>query len=209
MFLVSYTTMKSIEVIRDNLYYVPEFLDTREANHLFSALLTELSWSNETIQIFGKSISVPRLVCWYGDRDAYYRYSAVDHIPLAWTTPLRTLKKKLQLFTGSKFNSVLGNLYRNGQDSMGWHADDEKELGNQPTIASVSLGYSRMFKIRRKDRSKSCNITLENGSLLIMTGNFQQMWQHSVPKTRAPVEARINLTFRYILASARTVRLGK
>jgi len=191
--------MLSVDVIRNSLRYVPNFLDANEANQLFATLLYGLTWNEETLKIFGKIIKVPRLVCWYGEKNACYRYSGVNHIPQKWTTPLLVLRNKLQKYTASEYNSVLGNLYRNGQDSMGWHADDEQELGKQPVIASISLGNSRKFKIRRKDKSNSLDLTLENGSLLIMSGNFQQMWHHSVPKTRKPVSTRINLTFRHIV----------
>lgn len=176
----------------------PEFLPKGKADKYFEQFQKELAWSEETIAMFGKSILVPRLVCWYGDKDAVYRYSGVEHLPHSWTETLLELKTKLEAFTEQSFNSVLGNLYRNGHDSMGWHADDEKELGRNPFIASISLGAERTLKVRHKTSKQSAKIILPSGSLLTMAGAFQHHWQHCIPKTGKPVGARINLTFRHI-----------
>ncbi|MGD8885457.1 MAG: alpha-ketoglutarate-dependent dioxygenase AlkB [Gammaproteobacteria bacterium] len=169
-----------------------------EANRLFAVLQSKLAWSEEHIKVYGKFHKVPRLVCWYGDNNVNYRYSGVDHQALPWPPALQALRQRVQQVTGEKFNSVLGNLYRNGQDSMGWHADNEKELGDSPFIASISLGEERIFKVRHKD-GETIKLALPHGSLLTMSGAFQQYWQHCIPKTSRPRAARINLTFRNIV----------
>ncbi|MCH9699370.1 MAG: alpha-ketoglutarate-dependent dioxygenase AlkB [Gammaproteobacteria bacterium] len=143
-------------------------------------------------------MTAPRLVCWYGDPRATYCYSNVKHTPLPWTPCLQGLRQTISQFTGFKFNSVLGNLYHDGQDSMGWHADNEKQLGNNPVIASLSLGAKRLFKLRHNKTKLTIDIALENGSLLLMAGSLQHHWRHCLAKTRKPVDIRINLTFRYI-----------
>ena len=179
------------------LHLYPEFIPPEEATRLFDALQNELAWAEESIKLFGKKRLVPRLVCWYGDNNISYRYSGVNHHAQPWTPSLLSLKQQLEATTKRKFNSVLGNLYRNEKDSMGWHADNEKELGETPFIASISLGAERIFKARHKD-GETVKLSLDNGSLLTMSGLFQQYWQHCVAKTSIPKSARINLTFRYV-----------
>ncbi|MCI0505952.1 MAG: alpha-ketoglutarate-dependent dioxygenase AlkB [Gammaproteobacteria bacterium] len=179
-----------------NLY--PDFLPKHDADRLYEFFLDELAWSAEYIHMFGKTTLAPRLVCWYGDQEASYNYSGVDHTPLPWTESLARLKTKVAVSTQQPFNSVLGNLYRNQNDSMGWHSDDEMELGEDPFIASISLGEARKFKARHKSTGEQVEVTLPHGSMLTMSGPFQRYWQHCVPKTRKPKTQRINLTFRYI-----------
>lgn len=181
------------------LYYRPDFIPEPEALTLFERLLEELAWQEEVIIIAGRHIKVPRLMCWYGDEGAAYRYSGVSHQPLPWTNTLLELKQRIEGDCGQHFNSVLGNLYRNGQDSMGWHADKEKELGENPFIASLSLGEERLFKIRHNKTDATVDLTLANGSLLLMGGSLQHHWRHCLPKMRAAKSARINLTFRTIV----------
>ena len=193
--------MNPVNSIDGNLNYVPRFLTQTDANELFEIFRTGLAWSEEHFKIYGKTILMPRLICWYGDKKATYQYSGINHIPHQWTEPLMALKEKLQQYSGQKYNSVLGNLYRNGNDSMGWHADNEKELGGQPFIASVSLGEKRLFKARHNNTKQRRDIVLESGSLLTMSGTFQNYWQHCIPKTRSTVGPRINLTFRFIIPS--------
>ena len=190
--------MNFIEVQPENLVLYPHFLENHTADRLFQQLLDTLAWSEETITMFGKSLLVPRLVCWYGDEGAIYHYSGVKHYPLPWIDPLLDIKNKLESFTQHPFNSVLGNLYRNEKDSMGWHADNEKELGKEPFIASVSLGETRTFKARHKNTQQQFKLLLTHGSLLTMSGDFQQHWQHCIPKCRKSTGTRINLTFRLI-----------
>lgn len=180
------------------LNFYPEFLTHEEADYYFDLFLNDLAWSEEHIQMFGKTVRVPRLVCWYGNSEAIYRYSGVEHIPHPWTKSLNELNTRIETFTQHTFNSVLGNLYRNGNDSMGWHSDDEKELGPNPFIASLSLGLERTFKVQHKASKEQIKLLLPHGSLLTMSGPFQHHWRHCVPKIRTAAGPRINLTFRDI-----------
>lgn len=183
------------------LFLIKGFYNQSESDLLFSKLLGDLHWQEEDIFIFGKWVKVPRLMCWYGDPDAYYQYSGVNHQPNPWTPKLRNIKEKVEQQCQCAFNSVLANLYRNGKDSMGCHADDEKELGVNPVIASLSLGDDRLFRMHHKKSKQSLNINLQHGDLLVMGGTCQRHWVHSVPKTKALKTPRINLTFRKILTA--------
>jgi alkylated DNA repair dioxygenase AlkB len=146
---------------------------------------------------------VPRLSAWYGDAGAVYTYSGLRLEPLPWTPVLLEIKQATERLSGTRFNSVLLNLYRDGQDSMGWHSDDEPELGPEPVIASVSLGALRRFVFQHKKRRWRIALDLEPGSVLLMAGATQHHWRHALPKTRRPVAPRINLTFRTILRLSR------
>ena len=147
---------------------------------------------------------LPRLVAWYGDPGASYTSSGTAHDPLAWTPELAFLRAKAQALTGFFFNGVLLNLYRDGRDGMGWHSDNEPELGSEPAVASISFGAERRFRLKhRRRKTETTDLTLKDGSLLLMYGATQQNWLHSVPKTAAPTGERINLSFRRILAAAR------
>jgi len=182
------------------LYYLPGFIPPAETGDLFRRLRDGLDWQQEVATIMGRRMPLPRLVCWHGDKDAVYRYSGLVHYPQPWTADLLRLKQAVEDASGWRFNSVLGNLYRDGQDSMGWHADQEQSLGENPTIASLSLGAERLFKIRHNKSGETLDLPLGDGSLLLMDGSLQHHWRHCVPKTRLPVPARINLTFRNIHA---------
>jgi alkylated DNA repair dioxygenase AlkB len=184
------------------LYRVKAFYSQPEADRLFDIFYRKLSWQEESILIFGKPCKVPRLMCWYGDADAVYRYSGVEHRPLPWISELSAVKAQIERFSGCAFNSVLANLYRDGRDSMGYHADNEKELGANPAIASLSLGDARLFRLHHKKRRENLDIALEHGDLLIMAGVLQHHWVHAVPKTRQAKNPRINLTFRRILPAS-------
>jgi len=181
------------------LVLIRQFYSQPESDQLFITLLNSLHWQEEDIFIFSKWLKVPRLMCWYGDPDAYYQYSGVNHQPKPWTPELQSIRGKMEQQCQSTFNSVLANLYRDGKDSMGCHADDEKELGINPTIASLSLGDERLFKMHHKKSKQTLNINLQHGDLLLMGGTCQRHWLHSVPKTKAHKTPRINLTFRKIL----------
>jgi alkylated DNA repair dioxygenase AlkB len=181
------------------LILIREFYSQAESDQLFTTLFNSLHWQEEDIFIFSKWVKVPRLMCWYGDPDAYYQYSGVNHQPKSWTTELLNIREKVEQQCQCAFNSVLANLYRDGRDSMGCHADDEKELGINPTIASLSLGDERLFRLHHKKSKQTLNITLQHGDLLVMGGTCQRHWLHSVPKTKAFKTLRINLTFRKIL----------
>jgi alkylated DNA repair dioxygenase AlkB len=176
-----------------------QFYAPQDADALFVRLLNVLAWQEEQIIIAGKPVKVPRLVCWYGDPGAAYRYSGVSHQPLPWTAALAAIKQRVEEQCGYPYNSVLANLYRDGNDSMGWHADKEQELGRNPAIASLSFGAERLFKIRHVKTHETVDIELRHGDLLLMAGALQHHWRHCVPKTRQAKTPRINLTFRSIL----------
>jgi len=177
----------------------PAAFDACAASQLFDELLAGIAWRQEEVLIFGQRRLVPRLVAWHGDATARYTYSGTPHVPLPWTPPLERIRARVRELTGHSFNAVLLNLYRDGRDGMGWHADDEPELGRDPVIASVSLGAVRRFRMRHR-RRKDCrlDLSLPDGSLLLMAGATQHHWVHAVPKTAIPVGKRINLTFRQV-----------
>lgn len=181
------------------LHFVEHFIPETEADRLFRQLADELDFREETIRIAGRELKVPRLVCWYGDPGAHYRYSGTDHPPRPWTPALQTLRDRVEAYCGRRFNSVLGNLYRNGNDSMGWHADQERELGPGPYIASLSFGAERRFELRHNKTRELRILALTHGSLLLMGGTLQHHWRHRVPKSPAIRVPRINLTFRAIV----------
>ena len=180
------------------LRYYQHFVSPQLADKVYQHLEDQLNWREETLTIMGKQVTAPRLVCWHGDPDAVYCYSGITHNPLPWTPDLNQIKEQIYQLSGFQFNSVLGNLYRHGQDSMGWHADKEKQLGMNPVIASVSFGAERLFKLRHRKNDQTVDIKLEHGSLLIMSGSLQHHWRHCLPKTRSCHTPRINLTFRFI-----------
>jgi alkylated DNA repair dioxygenase AlkB len=180
--------------------YCGNFLSGTEATEMFATLHYTIPWRSEAITLFGKRMMQPRLVAFVADQGVSYTYSGQTMQRNDWTPELLLLRKRVELVSGVSFNSVLCNLYRSGSDSMGWHSDDEKSLGQNPIIASVSLGESRVFKFRKKEVKNACvSMILGHGSLLLMTGDCQHSWQHSVPKTRKFVRPRINLTFRKVV----------
>ncbi len=182
------------------LQYAQQFLPQEQADRLLAELIIRVPWQQAEIRLFGKNVVTPRLSCWMGDASAVYRYSNTTFLPEPWLESIFALKHQLETVAGSSFNSVLLNYYRNGQDAMGWHSDDEPELGQQPVIASVSLGAERRFLLREKTKNaRSMTLQLAHGSLLLMKGNSQQRYQHALPRTAKPIGARINLTFRKIL----------
>ena len=174
------------------------FFTPDEAQALFGALRAEIRWERHRVRIRGREVDCPRLSGWEGD--ATYAYSGITLRPAPWTPRVDAVRRRIEAATGETFNSVLANLYRDGRDRLGWHADDEPELGPVPVIASASFGAPRRFLLRRKRGGASVPIVLEPGSLLVMRGATQRHWLHSVPPTRRPVGPRINLTFRRIHA---------
>ncbi len=182
--------------------YLPGAFSPADADRLFAALRHGIDWQQEEIVIFGQRRPVPRLVAWHGDPGARYTYSGVVHEPLPWTADLQEIRARAELVAGQPFNSVLLNLYRDGRDGMGWHADDEPELGHDPVIASVSLGATRRFQLRHRKRRETVPIDLEHGSVLLMQGPTQHHWVHALPKTARAVGERINLTFRRVATPA-------
>ncbi len=181
-----------------------EWLSAEEAGRYQETLSREVPWEQKAIRMMGKQVMQPRLVAWFGDPDAIYTYSGLRNVPLPWIPALLELRARAERDAGSPFNSVLANLYRGGQDSMGFHSDSERELGRDPVIASVSLGAARRFQLRYVGKQKGVagrDIDLPDGSLLVMRGTTQHFWRHGVPKEKGPVGARINLTFRRIFPS--------
>ena len=180
-------------------YLINDFIEPQNATTILQQLLKEVAWHQEHYVIYGKSVAAPRLVAWYGDPQARYTYSGLSHEPLPWLPVLLRLKEQVEAASGQTFNSVLCNLYRHGQDSMGWHADKEPELGRNPYIASVSLGETRLFKFRHLKTKQTVDVVLKSGSLLLMGGELQHHWRHSLPKSAKATQPRINLTFRKII----------
>src|ERR1017187_3155118 len=179
----------------------PAFFSVPEADRLLGELRDTTAWRQETIKLYGKSISVPRLTAWYGDEGSSYFYSGITNVPRPWTPVLLEVKRAVEPPSGVVFNSVLLNCYRTGKDSVSWHADDEPEFGEQPVIASVSFGGTRTFQFKHKKRKElKASLELTHGSLLIMRGDTQANWLHQIPKTAKNVEERVNLTFRAIVA---------
>jgi alkylated DNA repair dioxygenase AlkB len=183
--------------------YFPCFFDLKESAMLLGQLKEKIAWQQDTIKFYGKTIPLPRLTAWYGDEGKNYQYSGIKMQPQMWNEELLLIKHKIEQVANNQFNSVLLNFYRNGQDSMAWHADDEPELGKNPVIASVSFGQERLFKFKhRKNTDLKAQITLENGSLLLMAGQTQHYWLHQIPKSTRTMKDRINLTFRTIKSVA-------
>jgi alkylated DNA repair dioxygenase AlkB len=158
-----------------------------------------IRWKQDQINIYGKSVPLPRLTSWYGDEGREYTYSGINSKPNHWNEGLMYLKCEIEKFCSVQFNSVLLNWYRDGEDYLNWHSDDEKELGKNPTIASVNFGETRDFVIRRKDdKTQKLVIPLKHGTLLVMSGELQHFWEHTVPKRKKVSGSRFNLTFRKI-----------
>ena len=183
------------------LDFAPDFLPTAEADLFLQRLRTEIAWKEETILMFGKEVMQPRLVAWYGNPGKSYTYSGRTMHPSPWSPTLLDLKSRIEAVSDHSFNSVLLNLYRHGKDSMGWHSDNEAELGKNPFIASLSLGGARRFHLKHASQPKVERIRLDltHGSLLLMGEATQHHWQHQISKTAKAVGERINLTFRLIV----------
>jgi alkylated DNA repair dioxygenase AlkB len=184
-----------------DLVLFESFFTKLESQKLYQNLIDKIQWRQDKIKIFGKLIDQPRLTAFYGDRNKEYSYSGIVMKPIDWNEDLLLIKNRVEDIAKTKFTSVLLNYYRDGKDSMGWHSDDEKELGLNPVIGSVSFGESRVFEMRHKFRKelKKLDIPLTNGSYLLMKGTTQHFWQHQIPKTSKDLKSRINLTFRIIL----------
>lgn len=161
-------------------------------------LIEGLAWAQQQIVVFNRLHNEPRLSAWYGDPNCSYTYSGITLIPKPWVEPLLTIKKACEELSGAIFNSVLANLYRDGNDSMGWHADNEPELGPNPTIASVSFGAERRFDLRHRISNEKVQIVLPHGSILVISGETQSHWMHSIAKTKKVRKPRVNLTYRLI-----------
>ena len=177
----------------------PTFMSEQEARDLLETLIEEVDWEQHSVKIFGREVPSPRLSAWYGDPEAVYRYSGFTHRPRPWLPDLDGLRRRVEAALGERFNSVLLNRYRDGRDAMGWHADDEPELGTDPVIASVSLGAARRMTLRHRSRKdQKREVALTTGSLLVMAGETQRNWMHAIPRSKTVHAERINLTFRLI-----------
>lgn len=177
------------------------FFSFEESNQLFDNLHANIKWQHDQITVYGKTYDQPRLTAWYGDEGKTYTYSDIQMNPHPWNDELILIKLRVEEVSKTRFTSCLLNYYRTGQDSVGWHQDNEKELGLNPVIASVSFGETRPFQLKhlyQKELNK-VDIPLSHGSLLLMKGSTQHFWKHQIPKTKRQIGQRINLTFRVIM----------
>ncbi|MBQ0736006.1 alpha-ketoglutarate-dependent dioxygenase AlkB family protein [Aquimarina celericrescens] len=182
-----------------DVVYFPSFFSRAKSDELFEILQKTIAWRQDNITVFGKTYPQPRLTALYGNNNNPYSYSNITMHPDPFTKNLLFIKKKIEEECNVNFTSCLLNLYRDGQDSNGWHADNEKELGENPVIASVSFGEERWFHFKHKiNKDLKQKILLQHGSLLIMQGKTQECWLHQIPKTKKITDPRINLTFRVI-----------
>ena len=184
-----------------DLHYHPQFFSKPTADRLLQELMEKIEWTQNKIRFYGKESLVPRLEAWYGDHGKSYAYSGIQMNPKPWTKELVEIKEAIEKEASVPFNSALINYYRDGKDRVAWHSDDEKELGQNPIIGSVSLGAERKFKLRHKkykENGLKAEIMLQHGSFLLMKGPTQHHWMHEIPRTAKPIGPRINLTFRII-----------
>lgn len=190
-------TPKTIPIPDGELILIENFYSTSDANVLLNGLMKNSDWQQETVQVYGKKHLTPRLSAWYADKGVQYQYSGLLHQPNSWSALLWAIKIDIEHELNLHFNSVLANLYRNGNDNVGWHADDEERLGKNPTIASLSFGATRRFDLRhKKSNNENVQLHLNHGDLLVMRGSLQHYWKHQIPKQKKITEPRINLTFR-------------
>ncbi|MBP6758483.1 MAG: alpha-ketoglutarate-dependent dioxygenase AlkB [Flavobacterium sp.] len=181
------------------IIYYPHFFDKKEADVIFAELKKDIPWQQDDICVYGKIHPQPRLTALFGNEGKPYSYSNIKMQPHSWTMLLQKIKSHIETVVETDFTTVLLNYYRDGKDSNGWHADNEKELGINPIIASVSFGAERVFQLKHNSiPGLKQNILLEHGSLLLMKGTTQHCWKHQIPKTSKPIGERINLTFRVI-----------
>lgn len=181
------------------IVYHPCFFDKKEADFIFNQLQSEIPWQQDSIRVYGKTHLQPRLTALFGNEGTPYSYSNIKMQPHPWNSLLQKIRNQIESVADTNFTTVLLNYYRDGKDSNGWHADNEKELGINPVIASLSFGAQRVFQMKHNsDKNLKKNILLEHGSLLLMKGSTQHFWKHQIPKTSKPIGPRINLTFRVI-----------
>ncbi|RLU00241.1 alpha-ketoglutarate-dependent dioxygenase AlkB family protein [Ketobacter sp.] len=203
LFIFGDVPLQSVELIEledGEILWARRFYDEDTARQLYSRLQEEIPWRQDNIRIAGKEMPIPRLQAWFGDPGMNYTYSGMTLEPTPWSDTLLTIKEQIEDYGDHRFNSLLANLYRDEQDSVGWHADNEPELGANPVIASLSLGAERTFQLKhRKHPERKLALELASGDLLIMKGSLQHFWLHQIPKNRHPTEPRINLTFRRII----------
>ncbi|WP_411895436.1 alpha-ketoglutarate-dependent dioxygenase AlkB family protein [Winogradskyella sp. A2] len=182
------------------LIYIPDFFSKQEADYFLKGIFENTNWQHDNITVFGKTYKQPRLTALFGESNQPYGYSNITMYPKPFTEDLLTIKRKVETLSKTTFNTVLINLYRDGNDSNGWHADNEKELGRNPIIASISLGEERPFHFKHRTiKEERHKIMLDHGSLLIMKGEMQHYWLHQIAKTKRNISPRINLTFRKLI----------
>jgi alkylated DNA repair dioxygenase AlkB len=198
LFNSSKTNTERKQIHNGEYLHIFNFFDKPSSDNYLKVLLDSIDWKQEKMNMYGKELLFPRLTAWYGDNDKPYSFSGITLQPQQWTKELLEIKRKVETKVDASFNSVLLNRYRNGNDSISWHTDAEKELGKNPIIASVNFGATREFQLRHIHTKEKLSIELSHGSLLIMLGELQHFWQHQIPKTKKPVRERINLTFRVI-----------
>ncbi|MEM6720112.1 MAG: alpha-ketoglutarate-dependent dioxygenase AlkB [Bacteroidota bacterium] len=197
--LFSNNTPQPLNLPDADIIYYPNFIAPTEATRIFETLRDETPWQQDDIKVFGKVYAQPRLTALYGTNQKPYSYSNIEMTPHALTPTLAALKHKVDETSQANFTTMLLNYYRDGKDSNGWHADNEKELGVNPIIASLSFGQERFFHLKhRTDKSLKHKILLQHGSLLLMKGETQHKWLHQIPKTARKINGRINITFRII-----------
>lgn len=176
--------------------YFGKVMNRSKALRYLDTLLAYIQWKNDEAKIFGRHIITKRKVAWYGDGEYSYTYSNTTRHSLPWTPELLELKELVECITGANFNSCLLNLYHTGEEGMAWHSDDEKALGKDTAIASLSFGAERKFALKHKESKQTISVVLESGSLLVMKGTTQTNWLHSLPKSKKILSPRVNLTFR-------------
>jgi alkylated DNA repair dioxygenase AlkB len=195
-----FSASEALELPNADIVIQRSLFDPQEADDHFDALISEIDWRQEQIRMFDKTTNIPRLTAWYGDDEKPYTYSGIEMQPSPWTERLLVIKTRVESLSETTFNSVLLNQYRDGSDSVAWHADNEPELGPVPVIGSVSFGATRDFQFRSNDPSGegvTTTIELRHGDVLVMGGDTQKFWNHQIPK-RANASTRINLTFRTV-----------
>lgn len=193
----------SLDLPEAEVIFYPTFFREAEADRLLEQLVETTEWRQDSMKMFGQLKLLPRLTAWYGEPGTRYVYSGIVNEPQPWTAALSEVKEAVEAASGVAFNGVLLNRYRTGRDSMGWHADDEPEFGEDPVIASVSFGGTRNFQLKHKRRKElNANVELTHGSLLVMRGGTQANWLHRIPKTAKSVGERLNLTFRRLVTLA-------
>jgi alkylated DNA repair dioxygenase AlkB len=199
VFLFQQETIENLLPYDGVATYYPAVLDRIEAENYFDRFLVSIEWKNDEAVVMGRRIVMKREVAWYGDLNYSYTYSGATKQALPWTAELTELKQLAEEITAAKFNSCLLNLYHDGEESVGWHSDNEASLVKNATIASYSLGATRIFRFKHKKTKQNVEIMLENGSLLVMSGPTQAYWLHALPKSTNVTEPRINLTFRLMV----------
>lgn len=191
--------VESFSLPGGNLTYFPNAFSCLEADNYLKLLLNEVEWTQPTLKIFGRTVQQPRLSAWYADNKIPYTYSRFTQYGLPWKSNILKVKEKTQKITRFNFNSALLNYYRDGRDSMGWHSDNEPELGESPIVASISFGEARMFNLKnRADKTLKKSIQLDHGSILLMSGDTQNNWLHQISKSAKNMGPRINITFRRV-----------